>query len=412
MDHSLISTPSNTLTKSIKTCLQTLSIAVAAAYLSSCSPASQNTSQTATPQTATTEQAMNSSAFSAQSTSYGQLADGTQVDMITLKNPNGIEIDVISYGGIITRLLTPDAKGQLGDIVLGFDKLEDYVSSSPYFGALIGRYGNRIANGRFELNGQTYQLDTNDGANHLHGGVQGFDKKVWAMAPFVTDNSAGIVLTLTSPDGDQGYPGKLDVEVTYTLTADNQLDMRFKANTDKATIVNLTQHTYFNLAGQGDILGHNLQINSDKTTPVGAGLIPTGELAPVAGTPFDFREPKAIGQDINIDDEQLALGLGYDHNYVVKAQPSDELVLAATVSEPTTGRVLDVLSVEPAVQFYSGNFLDGTLQGKGRTFDHRSGFCLEPQHNPDSPNQSQFPSTVLLPGDTYQTRIVYRFSTL
>ena len=412
MDHSLIITPGSTLTKSIKRCLQTLSIAVAAAYLSGCNPASQTTSQTAAQQTPASQQQVNSSAFSAQSSSYGQLADGTQVDMITLKNPNGIEIDVISYGGIITRLLTPDAQGQLGDIVLGFDKLEDYVNGSPYFGALIGRYGNRIANGRFELNGQTYQLDTNDGANHLHGGVQGFDKKVWTMEPFVTDNSAGIVLSLTSPDGDQGYPGKLDVEVTYTLTADNQLDMHFKANTDKPTVVNLTQHTYFNLAGQGDILNHSLQINADKTTPVGAGLIPTGELASVAGTPFDFREPKAIGKDINVQDEQLALGLGYDHNYVVKAEPSDELVLAATVSEPTTGRVLDVLSIEPAVQFYSGNFLDGTLQGKGRTFDHRSGFCLEPQHNPDSPNQPHFPSTTLLPGDTYETRIVYRFSTL
>jgi aldose 1-epimerase len=330
--------------------------------------------------------------------------------LITLTNPNGIEVDVISYGGIITRLLTPDSKGQLGDIVLGFDNLADYVASSPYFGALIGRYGNRIANGRFELAGQTYQLDTNDGANHLHGGVQGFDKKVWGMKPFTTDSSAGIVLTLTSPDGDQGYPGKLDVEVTYELTADNQLDMRFKANTDKATIVNLTQHTYFNLAGEGDILNHQMQINSDTLTPVGAGLIPTGELSSVEGTPFDFRQPKAIGRDISVEDEQLALGLGYDHNYVVKAAPSDELVLDARVTEPTTGRVLEVWSEEPAVQFYSGNFLDGTLKGKGRTFAHRSGFCLEPQHNPDSPNQPQFPSTTLLPEDTYQTRIVYRFS--
>ena len=392
-------------------CIRALTVALAALFLSACNPAGQSTSQTSSEKTAVTEQTMKSTKFAADSKPYGQLADGTQVDMITLSNPNGIEVDVISYGGIITRLLTPDAQGQLGDIVLGFDNLDDYVSASPYFGALIGRYGNRIANGRFELNGETYQLDTNDGANHLHGGVQGFDKKVWAMKPFTTANSAGIVLTLNSPDGDQGYPGNLAVEVTYELTADNQLDMRFKANTDKATVVNLTQHTYFNLAGKGDILAHQMQINSATLTPVGEGLIPTGELSSVEGTPFDFRAPKAIGQDIGADDEQLALGLGYDHNFVVKEAPSDELVLAATVSEPTTGRVLEVWSEEPSVQFYSGNFLDGTLQGKGRTFGFRSGFCLEPQHNPDSPNQPQFPTTTLLPEDTYQTRIVYRFAT-
>lgn len=392
-------------------CLRSVSVALAVIYLSGCNPAPQNTTETAAQQPAVMEQEMKNAKFSAQSKPYGQLADGTQVDMITLTNPNGIEIDVISYGGIITRLLTPDAKGQLGDIVLGFDNLDDYVSSSPYFGALIGRYGNRIADGKFSLDGVTYQLDTNDGLNHLHGGVQGFDKKVWTMAPFTSENSAGIVLTLLSPDGDQGYPGNLNVEVVYELSADNQLDMRFKANTDKATVVNLTQHTYFNLAGQGDILAHQMQINSDTITPVGAGLIPTGELSSVEGTPFDFRQPKAIGKDIGVENEQLALGLGYDHNYVVKAEVSDELVLAATVSEPTTGRVLEVWSEEPAVQFYSGNFLDGTLAGKGRTFGHRSGFCLEPQHNPDSPNQPQFPSTTLLPQDTYQTRIVYRFAT-
>ncbi|KXI27136.1 aldose epimerase family protein [Paraglaciecola hydrolytica] len=392
-------------------CIRALTVALAALFLSACNPAGQSTSQTSSEKTAVTEQTMKSTKFAADSKPYGQLADGTQVDMITLSNPNGIEVDVISYGGIITRLLTPDAQGQLGDIVLGFDNLDDYVSASPYFGALIGRYGNRIANGRFELNGETYQLDTNDGANHLHGGVQGFDKKVWAMQPFTTDNSAGIVLTLLSPDGDQGYPGNLAVEVTYELTADNQLDMRFKANTDKATVVNLTQHTYFNLAGKDDILAHQMQINSATLTPVGAGLIPTGELSSVEGTPFDFRQPKAIGKDIRVEDAQLALGLGYDHNYVVKAEPSEELVLAATVSEPTTGRVLEVWSEEPSVQFYSGNFLDGSLQGKGRTFGHRSGFCLEPQHNPDSPNQPQFPTTTLLPEDTYQTRIVYRFAT-
>lgn len=391
--------------------LRTISVALATLYLSACNPAVQNTTQAPAEKTAVLEQTMNNTKFTADTKPYGQLADGTQVDMITLTNPNGIEVDVISYGGIITRLLTPDNKGKLGDIVLGFDKLEDYVSSSPYFGALIGRYGNRIANGRFELDGIAYQLDKNDGDNHLHGGLQGFDKKVWGMKPFTTDSSVGVVLTLISPDGDQGYPGKLDVEVIYELTADNKLDMQFKANTDKPTVVNLTQHSYFNLAAQGDILNHTLQINSDTMTPVGAGLIPTGELASVESTPFDFRQPKAIGKDIGIKNEQLALGLGYDHNYVVKAAPSDKLVLAASVSEPTTGRVLEVWSEEPSIQFYSGNFLDGTLQGKGRTFGLRSGFCLEPQHNPDSPNQPQFSTTTLLPQDTYQTRIVYRFAT-
>lgn len=343
---------------------------------------------------------------------YGNLPDGGEVTQVTLTNSHGIEVDVISYGGIITRLITPDAKGQPGDIVLGLDTLKDYVDSNPYFGALIGRYGNRIAGGRFTLGEHTYQLDTNDGENHLHGGVQGFDKKNWSLKPFVTETSAGVHLFLSSPDGDQGYPGQLDVAVTYELTNDDELDMRFGAVTDRPTIVNLTQHSYFNLAGSGDILGHKLMIPADVITPVGAGLIPTGKLAPVDGGPFDFRQAKPIGQDIGADDEQLKLGGGYDHNFVLKEQADDELILAARVTEPGSGRVLDILTVEPAVQFYSGNFLDGTLQGKGTVYGFRSGFCLEPQHFPDSPNQPEFPSTVLMPGETYQTRIVYRFSTV
>ena len=342
---------------------------------------------------------------------YGNLADGAEVTRVTLANSHGIEVDVISYGGIITRLVTPDAEGQFGDIVLGLDTLEDYLTANAYFGALIGRYGNRIAGGRFTLNGTTYQLDTNDGENHLHGGVQGFDKKNWGMEPFVTENSAGVVLTLTSPDGDQGYPGTLEVRVVYELTNDNQLDMRFSATTDKPTIVNLTQHSYFNLAGAGDILGHELMIPADRFTPVGAGLIPTGEFRSVAGGPFDFREAKAIGRDIGSDNEQLELGLGYDHNFVLKSQADDELVLAARVTEPGSGRVLEVWTVEPGVQFYSGNFLDGSLAGKGVVYPYRSGFCLEPQHFPDSPNHPDFPSTTLLPGERYSTRIVYRFGT-
>jgi aldose 1-epimerase len=344
-------------------------------------------------------------------THYGDLADGSAVTRVTLKNGKGIEVDVLSYGGIITRLITPDASGQPGDVVLGLDSLKAYVSSSPYFGALIGRYGNRIAGGKLTLDGTTYQLSVNDGENHLHGGAQGFDKKNWEMEPFSTPSSAGVVLTLVSLDGDQGYPGTLDTKVTYELNDQNELEIRFHATTDKPTIVNLTHHSYFNLAGEGDILGHQLTIPADHYIPVRAGLIPTGEVAPVDGTPFDFRQAKAIGADVGADDAQLRLGLGYDHNWVVKEEADDELVLEARVTEPGSGRVLEVWSVEPGVQFYSGNFLDGTLAGGGRVHEHRSGFCLEPQHFPDSPNQPEFPSTVLRPGDTYETRIVYRFST-
>ncbi|MGQ8364495.1 aldose epimerase family protein [Glaciecola sp. 1036] len=342
---------------------------------------------------------------------YGTLEDGTPVVKVTLNNGKGVEADVISYGGIITRLTTPDAKGNSGNIVLGLDSLEDYVEMNPYFGAIIGRYGNRIANGNFTLLGTEYQLAKNDGDNHLHGGVQGFDKKVWNVAPFVTENSAGVTLTLTSPDGDQGYPGELEVEVVYSLNANQELDMQFRATTDKATLVNLTQHTYFNLKGQGSILDHQLQIPAQQITPVGPGLIPTGELASVKGTPFDFTEFKAIGKDIEADDAQLRLGKGYDHNYVLKSEANDTLVTAAKVYEPSTGRTLEVLTEEPAVQFYSGNFLDGSTQSNGTAHEFRSGFCLEPQHNPDSPNQSEFPSTTLMPGELYSTRIVYTFGT-
>lgn len=342
---------------------------------------------------------------------FGQLADGREVSLYTLKNANGIELDVTNYGGIITRLVTPDAKGQRADIVLGYDNLAQYLENNPYFGAIIGRYGNRIAAGKFVLNGTSYQLATNDGANHLHGGVQGFDKKLWDAKTFVQHDAVGVVLSLLSPDGDQGYPGNLQVEVTYTLANNNELQMLFTATTDKTTVVNLTQHSYFNLAGQGDILSHELTIPAEKITPVAAGLIPTGQLQHVAGTPFDFRSSKAIGRDITADDAQLKLGQGYDHNFVLKNTPDKELVLAGLVLEPKSGRVLEVLTDDIAVQFYSGNFLDGSIQGKGRTYGHRSGFCLEPQHFPDAPNQPDFATTVLEPGQQYQSRIVYRFST-
>ncbi|MBB1480331.1 galactose mutarotase [Pseudoalteromonas sp. SG41-2] len=343
---------------------------------------------------------------------YGKLADQTPINQVTLTNSNGVSVDVINYGGIITRIETPDSNGNMGNIVLGMDNLEDYTNATTYFGAIIGRFGNRIANGKFSLNGTDYQLATNDGANHLHGGVQGFDKKVWNMVPFSTQNSAGVTLSLVSPDGDQGYPGELTTQVTYTLTNKNTLDMQFVAKTNKPTIINMTQHSYFNLAGKGDILDHQMQINSNAITPVDGGLIPTGELMQVAGTPFDFRNPKAIGKEINVDDEQLKLGKGYDHNFVLKNKPNHDLIEAANVYEPSSGRTLTVYTEEPAVQFYSGNFLDGSSkQASGLVHKLRSGFCLEPQHFPDAPNQPTFPTTTLLPGEVYSTRIVYEFGT-
>ena len=354
---------------------------------------------------------MNNAAFSVQSKVFGKLPDGREVTLVTLKNSRGVELDVTNYGGIITRLLTPDAKGQPGDIVLGYDNLQQYLDNNPYFGAIIGRFGNRIAKGQFELDGKKYQLATNDGDNHLHGGVQGFDKKLWQMQTFQNADNVGVELSYLSPDGEEGYPGNLQVKVTYTLTNDNALQMQFQATTDQTTPVNLTQHSYFNLAGAGTILEHQLEIPSAQITPVGAGLIPTGQLQAVEGTPFDFRVAKAIGRDIAAEDVQLKLGLGYDHNFVLKATVDKALVLAGRVLEPKSGRVLEVWTEEPAVQFYSGNFLDGTLTGKGVLYGHRSGFCLEPQHYPDAPNQSTFPSTWLKPGETYSTQIVYRFST-
>ncbi|NVK54301.1 MAG: galactose mutarotase [Alteromonadaceae bacterium] len=348
---------------------------------------------------------------SASVSAFGVLSDATPVQKVTLKNSNNVEIDVISYGGIITRMLVPDAKGNLDNIVYGMESIEEYENGNPYFGALIGRYGNRIKDGKFSLFGTEYQLAKNDGDNHLHGGVQGFDKKVWKMTPFATEQSAGVTLKLVSPDGDQGYPGELTTEVTYTLTNNNTLDMQYIATTDKPTVVNLTQHSYFNLAGKGTILDHELQINGEYITPVDSGLIPTGELTPVAGTPFDFTSPKTIGQDIEADNVQLARGKGYDHNYVIKDTVDDELIEAASVYEPTSGRVLRVLTEEPAVQFYSGNFLEGATSGFGQKHIFRGAFCLEPQHYPDSPNQADFPSTTLLPGEVYSTRIVYEFDT-
>lgn len=343
--------------------------------------------------------------------SFGVTQDGTPVQIYTLCNKNGMEARIMTYGGIIQSLKVPDKNGRLGDVVLGFNDLADYETNSPYFGALIGRYGNRIARGHFTLDGVTYTLATNNAPNSLHGGLKGFDKRVWHAEPGMSEQGSTLKLTYTSHDGEEGYPGTLKVTALYTLTGDNSIRLDYTATTDKDTVVNLTQHSYFNLAGHGDILNHVVYLDADKFTPVDATLIPTGELKPVAGTPFDFRTPTAIGARIGEDNQQLKFGGGYDHNWVVNHQMG-ELGLDARVTEPTTGRVLEVWSTEPGLQFYSGNFLDSTITGKGgQVYPRRGAFAMEPQHFPDSPNQSGFPSVVLHPGQTYHNTIIYKFLT-
>ena len=340
---------------------------------------------------------------------FGRMPDGRAVEMFTLKNANGIELRTINYGGIITSLRVPDRAGRVDDIVLGFDRLDEYVKDHPFFGAIIGRYGNRIAKGQFTLDGRTYKLAKNNGPNHLHGGNTGFDRVVWTAAPVAGRNA--VTFTRTSADGEEGYPGSLRVQVTYTLNGENELVVDYQAVTDKPTVVNLTQHSYFNLAGHasGDILGHQLTINADRYTPVDATLIPTGERALVDATPFDFRRPVAIGARINEAHPQLKNGLGYDHNWVLN-RSGGGMQFAARVSEPKTGRMLEIRTTEPGLQFYSGNFLDGKLTGKGGAqYRHRSGFCLETQHFPDSPNQPRFPSTTLRPGSEYRSTTVFKF---
>ncbi len=342
---------------------------------------------------------------------FGETPAGEKVRIFTLSNTNGFEARITTYGGIIVSLKAPDKNGNLGDVVHGFDSLDGYLGEHPYFGALIGRYGNRIARGRFTLDGRTYTLATNNNANHLHGGLRGFDKVVWAAKPFEDAAGPGVELTYISPDGDQGYPGELAATVTYTLTDGNQLRIDYHATTNKPTVLNLTNHTYFNLAGGGTILDHELTIEADHYTPIDSTLIPTGKLEGVGGTPFDFRQPAKIGARIEDKGEQIANGLGYDHNFALRRSTAAELELAARVHDPSSGRVLEVLTTEPGVQFYSGNFLDGTVAGKsGVKYPRRSALCLETQHFPDSPNQENFPSTVLRPGQTYQSTTIFRFS--
>ena len=344
---------------------------------------------------------------------FGKTTDGAAVDLYTLTNAKGMEVRAITYGGIIVSLRVPDRDGKLGDVVLGRDTLAQYVEASPYFGAIIGRYGNRIGKARFKLDGKEYKLAANNGPNALHGGKKGFDKVVWRAEPFQKEGAVGVVFSYTSADGEEGYPGTLESKVTYTLGDDDTLTFAYHATTDKATPVNLTQHSYFNLAGDGsgDILGHELMLKASRFTPVDKTLIPTGELRSVEGTPFDFRTPTAIGARIGADDEQMKFGGGYDHNYVLDRDEGAGLQLAARVYEPTSGRVMEVSTTEPGIQFYSGNFLDGTITGKGgHVYKHRTGFCLETQHFPDSPNKPAFPSAILKPGEQYDTRTVYAFS--
>jgi aldose 1-epimerase len=347
-------------------------------------------------------------------TSFGTLPDGTALDLFTLKNASGMEVSVTNYGGIITSLKVPDRNGKIDDVTLGYDSIDGYLKSTPYFGAIIGRYGNRIGKAQFELDGKTYKLPANDGPNTLHGGVKGFDKVVWQAEPFEREGERGIIFTYVSPDGEEGFPGTLSSRVTYTLTDKNELAFDYQATTDKPTVVNLTQHAYFNLAGDGsgDVLGHELTINADRYTPVSSTLIPTGELASLEGTPLDFRTKTAIGARIDAAHEQIKRAGGYDHNYVLNRE-GDGLALAARVEEPKTGRVMEVHTTEPGIQFYSGNFLDGSITGKqGHVYNKRNGLCLETQHFPDSPNQPSFPSTTLKPGEEYKSRTVYTFSTM
>jgi aldose 1-epimerase len=337
---------------------------------------------------------------------FGKTSEGTPVDLYTLADGK-IEARIITYGGIVVSLRTPDRNGKLDDVVLGCDTAEQYEKQTAHFGGIVGRYANRIAHGSFQLDGHTYSIPKNDGDNALHGGIRGFDKMVW-QGKQIPD---GVELTYVSKDGEQGFPGTLTTVVRYTVSG-SALHMDYSATTDKDTVLNLTNHSYFNLAGQGkgDILGHVLKIDASRITPVDATLIPTGELKPVEGTPFDFRTPHKVGERIDADDPQLRLGHGYDHNFVLD-HPANELAEAAEVYEPTTGRILKVLTTEPGLQFYTGNFLDGSITGKeGRVYNRRFALCLETQHFPDSPNHASFPSTELKPGQKFHTVTVYEFS--
>jgi len=344
---------------------------------------------------------------------FGKTQDGTAVDQYTLTNANGMKVKITAYGGIVTAIEAPDKNGKVEDVVLGFDNLDEYLKGHPSFGTIPGRYANRIAKARFTLGGKEYKLFANNGENSLHGGKKGFDKYVWKAREVAARNGVALEVTHTSPDGDEGYPGTLTATVVYTLTNANELRIDYSATSDQDTVVNLTNHSYFNLkgAGNGDILDHDLMLNADRFTPVNTGLIPTGELRNVAGTPLDFTKPARIGARIESDYDQMKIGRGYDHNFAVNGK-AGTLRLAARATEATSGRVLEVWTTEPGVQLYTGNFLDGSKVGKsGKAYKQRYGFCLETQHFPDSPNQPSFPSTVLKKGGRYQTTTVFKFLT-
>jgi aldose 1-epimerase len=343
--------------------------------------------------------------------SFGKTPDGA-VDLYTITNGNGVELRITNYGGIIVSLRVPDKKGGLADVVLGYDSLDGYLTNPAYFGAIVGRYANRIANGKFTVDGVEYHLAKNNGPNSLHGGLKGFNKAIWHAEPFTNEQGSGLILTYTSKDGEEGYPGNLKTKVTYTLTDKNELQIDYEATTDKATPMNLTSHGYFNLAGEGngDILKHELMLKADRFTPVDQTQIPTGELRPVKGTPMDFTKSMPVAAHINDSYDQLLIGHGYDHNFVLNRK-GDDLQLAARVREPNSGRVLEVYTTEPGVQLYTGNFLDGTITGKNRhVYNKHAALCLETQHFPDSPNHPNFPSTILRTGQTYHSRTVYKFS--
>jgi aldose 1-epimerase len=341
---------------------------------------------------------------------FGKTPAGETVDLYTLKNSKGMEANIMNYGGVLVSLKVPDKTGALGDVVLGFDDFNGYLLPPPYFGALIGRYGNRIGHAEFKLDGVEHHLFKNDGDNSLHGGKRGFDKVLWTATP-LSPNS--LQLTYLSKDGEEGYPGNLTAKVVYTVTDNNELKIDYTATTDKDTVVNLTNHSYFNLAGEGngDILDQQLTIHADRYTPVDKGLIPTGQFRPVKGTPFDFTEPHAIGERIDQKDQQLIFAKGYDQNFVLN-KPNDITAVAAKVVAPKTGRVVEVFTTEPGFQFYTSNVLDGTIKGKGgKVYGKHAAVCMETQHFPDSPNKPNFPTTELKPGETYHTTTMYRFST-
>ncbi|MFC2126109.1 aldose epimerase family protein [Bacteroidota bacterium] len=344
---------------------------------------------------------------------FGKTREGTPVDLYTLRNTNEMEVCITNYGGIITAISVPDRNGKIDDVTLGFNTLEEYLERHPYFGAIVGRFGNRIAGGRFTLDGKEYTLVTNNGPNHLHGGIIGFDKKVWDAEKIISDDHVGIKLFYISPDAEEGYPGDLSVTVTYTLSEENELRIDYHATTDQKTVLNLTNHAYFNLKGegQGDILDHIMTFNADNYVPTDSFSIPLGNIEPVEGTPFDFRESHKVGERIEADHVQIKNGTGYDHSYVVNGVIGT-LRPCATVYEPTSGRLMEVETSQPGVQFYTGNFLNGSLIGKsGKAYHQRSGLCLETQCLPDSPNQPQFPSAELAPGEEFTSTTVYKFTT-